>query len=634
MSTVYALFGRNFKSLKQISDFYSVSYSAVIRISKKPNFSIKDLETYILNQKHGKSDKSYLCYNIKFRSKYDMCRQLHADYYSFCKNINSILDLNNLIISRLLALGYIHSFVAFSDFELVYIIYDANTDIFTLKQNTFKELFKVIIAGNSSKANGVKYNCPFYNSDGVFYLSVKDYNNKGRQLSKYPVYENGTLSVRKFIKNSLKCPLTVFGVKYESIKDASEKLNIPLHVLSRLPEEIKNDENKLNDIVSSYIASREERVLKVKNKNKDKKQDLNITILGNVFESLQKASEVLDPSADISLFIKDNYVDEESLIKHLTYGYLYRNIWGKSVRNLVQNLLKESYTKGRELAMRNIISDYLKIPISENNNLSDLSDCKKLHEYLTKVKMEEICYKGKYYPNKMEFFRDILDRNPTGTDLKTVKLLQKRLANKEITQEELELEIDKCIAGSNQRISKNFSMRYMGKTYDNARSLTRSILQDLYTDGRSSYIKAIYSSSNSQEEFDQKASDYFRKIKEGLTDSYSRSKKKVCYKGQSFSSISVFTRYLLKEYSNRKREAYIGSLIRNFGNDEEELVKRINSYVISTYVKELGLSITYNFEYEVGSVCYYSVEYYNDGNKYDEIMSYEELIRLLENSKQ
>lgn len=633
MSTGYVLFGKNFKSLKQISDFYSVSYSAVLRISKKSNFSIKDLETYILNQKHGKSDRSYLCYGIKFKSKYDMCRQLHADYNSFCKNINSILDLNNLIISRLLALGYIHSFVSFSDFELVYIIYDANTDIFTLKQNTFKELFKVIIAGNSSKANGVKYNCPFYNSDGVFYLSVNDYNNKGSQLLKYPVYENGTLSVRKFIKNSLKCPLTVFGVKYESIKDASEKLNIPLHVLSRLPEEIKNDENKLNDIVSSYIASREERVLKVKNKNEEKKQGLSITILGNVFESLQKASEVLDLSADISLFIKGNYVDEESLIKHLTYGYLYRNIWGKSVRNLVQNLLKESYTKGRELAMRNIISDYLKIPISENNNLSDLSDCKKLHEYLTKVKMEEICYKGKYYPNKMEFFRDILDRNPTSTDLKTVKLLQKRLANKEITQEELELEIDKCIAGSNQRISKNFSMRYMGKTYDNARSLTRSILQDLYTDGRSSYIKAIYSSSNSQEEFDQKASDYFRKIKEGLTESYSHSKKKVCYKGQSFSSISVFTRYLLKEYSNRQREAYIGSLIRNFGNDEEELVKRINSYVISTYVKELGLSITCNFEYEADNVCYYSVEYYNNEEKCDEIMSYEEIIRLLENLK-
>lgn len=633
MSTVYALFGRNFKSLKQISDFYSVSYSAVLRISKKSNFSIKDLETYILNQKHGKSDRSYLCYGIKFKSKYDMCRQLHADCNSFCKNINSILDLNNLIISRLLALGYIHSFVSFSDFELVYIIYDANTDIFTLKQNTFKELFKVIIAGNSSKAHGVKYNCPFYNSDGVFYLSVKDYNNKGCQLSKYPVYKNGTLSVRKFIKNSLKCPLTVFGVKYESIKDASEKLNIPLHVLSRLPEEVKNDENKLNDIVSSYIASREERVLKVKNKNEEKKQDLSITILGNVFESLQKASEVLDLSADISLFIKRNYVDEESLIKHLTYGYLYRNIWGKSVRNLVQNLLKESYTKGRELAMRNIISDYLKIPISENNNLSDLSDCKKLHEYLTKVKMEEICYKGKYYPNKMEFFRDILDRNPTSTDLKTVKLLQKRLANKEITQEELELEIDKCIAGSNQRISKNFSMRYMGKTYDNARSLTRSILQDLYTDGRSSYIKSIYSSSNSQEEFDQKASDYFRKIKKGLTESYARSKKKVCYKGQSFSSISVFTRYLLKEYFNRKRETYIGGLIRNFGNDEEELVKRINSYVLSTYVKELGLSITYNFEYEVDNVCYYSVEYYNNEEKCDEIMSYEEIIRLLENLK-
>lgn len=634
MSTVYALFGKNFKSLKQISDFYSVSYSAVLRLSKKSNFSIKDLETYILNQKHGKSDRSYLCYGIKFKSKYDMCRQLHADYNSFCKNINSILGLNNLIISRLLALGYIHSFVSFSDFELVYIIYDANTDIFTLKQNTFKELFKVISTGNSNKAHGVKYNCPFYNSDGVFYLSVKDYNNKGCQLSKYPVYENGTLSVRKFIKNSLKCPLTVFGVKYESIKDASEKLNIPPHVLFRLPDEVKNNENKLNNIVSSYIASREERVLKVKNKNKDKKQDLNITILGNVFESLQKASEVLDLSVDIPLFIKGNYVDEKSLIKHLTYGYLYRNIWGKSVRNLVQNLLKESYTKGRELAMRNIISDYLKIPISENNNLSDLSDCKKLHEYLIKVKMEKICYKGKYYQNKMEFFRDILDRNPTSTDLKTVKMLQKKLVNGEITQEELELEIDKCIAGSNQRISKDISMRYMGKTYDNARSLTRSILQDLYTDGRSSYIRAIYSSSNSQEEFDQKASDYFRKIKEGLTESYSRSKKKVCYKGQFFSSISVFTRYLLKEYSNRKREAYIGSLIRNFGNDEEELVKRINFYIISTYVKELGLSITYNFEYEVGSVCYYSVEYYNDGNKYDEIMSYEEIIRLLENSKQ
>lgn len=133
MSTVYALFGRNFKSLKQISDFYSVSYSAVLRISKKSNFSIKDLETYILNQKHGKSDRSYLCYGIKFKSKYDMCRQLHADYNSFCKNINSILDLNNLIISRLLALGYIHSFVSFSDFELVYIIYDVNKDIFTLK---------------------------------------------------------------------------------------------------------------------------------------------------------------------------------------------------------------------------------------------------------------------------------------------------------------------------------------------------------------------------------------------------------------------------------------------------------------------------------------------------------------------
>lgn len=89
----------------------------------------------------------------------------------------------------------------------------------------------------------------------------------------------------------------------------------------------------------------------------------------------------------------------------------------------------------------------------------------------------------------------------------------------------------------------------------------------------------------------------------------------------------------MKEYSNRKREAYIGSLIRNFGNDEKELVKRINSYVISTYVKELGLSITYNFEYGVDNVYYYSVEYYNNEEKCDEIMSYEEIIRLLENLK-